>query len=103
MTAFLHNVLCNTKYMYLVYALPLHTHPFFCTAVPSCSFERKQAGNKNMLSRLRETSACWLCLLRLLQTSEPFLLAKKLLVRRLFRLFYEDTALPLATLRTPFH
>ena len=105
MSTFLPNVLSNTKYIYLVHALvnilPLHTRPFSCTAVPSCSFERKQAGNKNMLSKLRETSACWLHLLRLLQDSESFLPAKELLVRRLFKLFYQDTAFPLARLRTP--
>lgn len=98
-------MLSNTKYLYLIYALvnilPLCTHPFSCTAVPSCSFERKQAGNKNMLSKLRETSACWLCLLRLLQDSESFLPAKELLVRRLLKAFYQDRAFPLARLRTP--
>lgn len=51
-----------------------------------------------MSSKLTETSAHWLHLLRLLQDSESFLPAKELLVRRLF---YQDTAFPLARLRTP--
>jgi len=54
-----------------------------------------------MLSKLREISAYGVHLLRLLWDSESFLPAEKLLVRSLFRLFYQDTAFPLPRLRTP--
>lgn len=48
-------------------------------------------GNNNVLSKWRETLACYLCLLWLLWDTESFLPAKELLVRRLFKLFHQDT------------
>lgn len=57
-------------------------------------------GNNNVLSKWWETLACYLCLLWLLWDTESFLPAKELLVRRLFKLFHQDTVFPLARLHS---